>query len=152
MRSTAPGRSRSAQVTAWISCLCSDAPRAVIGCIRHVQPGRRFRAAFAADFDLRRGPGRRGRYRASPPTEPDLRALPYPVPRASGSLRHVAAHDPQASGTATRLGACMDQALSGLEVAMRQGGSSPDGWVPVESLDPIVFRRSGDPSSGSRGA
>ena len=44
-------------------------------------------------------------------------------------------------------GAAFDPALSGLEVAMRQGGSSPDGWVLVESLDPIVFRRSGHPSS-----
>ena len=42
-------------------------------------------------------------------------------------------------------GAAFDPALSGLEVVMRKGGSSPGGWVLVESLDPIVFRRSGRP-------
>ena len=49
-------------------------------------------------------------------------------------------------------GAAFDPALSGLEVVMPKGGSSPGGWVLVESLDPIVFRRSGDPSSRSRSA
>ena len=49
-------------------------------------------------------------------------------------------------------GAAFDPALSGLEVAMRQGGSSPDGWVLLKSLDRIVFRQSGDPSSRPRGA
>ena len=46
-----------------------------------------------------RGPGRRGRCRASPPTEPDVRALPHPVPRVSGSLRDVFAPDPQTPRT-----------------------------------------------------
>ena len=32
-------------------------------------------------------PGRRGRCRAPPPTEPDVPALEHPVPRMSGSLR-----------------------------------------------------------------
>lgn len=38
-------------------------------------------------------------------------------------------------------GAAFDPALSGLEVAMRQGPRARGGWVVVESLDGIVFRR-----------
>ena len=50
------------------------------------------------------GPGRRGRCRASPPTEPDVRALPHPVPRVSDSLRDVFfAPDPQAPRTMVAL-------------------------------------------------
>ena len=45
------------------------------------------------------GPGRRGRCRASPPSEPDVRTLPHPVPRVSGSLRDVSAPDPRAPRT-----------------------------------------------------
>ena len=44
-------------------------------------------------------PGRRGRCRASPPSEPDVRALPHPVPRVTGSLRDVSAPDPRAPRT-----------------------------------------------------
>ena len=61
-------------------------------------------------------PGRRGRCRAPPPcpgawcrssgwpgTEPDVRALPHPVPRVPGSLRDVYAPDPQAPRTTALL-------------------------------------------------
>ena len=38
-------------------------------------------------------------------------------------------------------GAAFDPAHSGLEVAMRQGVGARSGWVRVESLDHILFRR-----------
>ena len=38
-------------------------------------------------------------------------------------------------------GTAFDPALSGLEAAIRQGGSSSGGWARVENLDPVVFRR-----------
>ena len=38
-------------------------------------------------------------------------------------------------------GAAFDPAQSGLEVAMRQGVRARSGWVLVNSLDDIVFRR-----------
>ena len=49
-------------------------------------------------------------------------------------------------------GAAFDPALSGLKVALRQGGSSPDGWVLLKNLDTVVSRRSAEPSTRPRGA
>ena len=45
------------------------------------------------------GPGRRGHCCSPPPTEPDVRALPHPVPHVPGSLEDVAAPAPQMPGT-----------------------------------------------------
>ena len=49
-------------------------------------------------------------------------------------------------------GAAFDPALSGLEVALRQGGSSPDGWVLLKNLDPVVSGQPAEPLTRPRGA
>ena len=83
-----------------------------------------------------------------PPTEPDVRALPHPVPHVSGSLKDVVAPDPQMPGTtAPRRLAWLSAAVTLTRV--KELSVSPA--CPVSGSDHAVppFPRTGPDGHGS---
>ena len=91
-----------------------------------------------------RGPGRRGHCCAPPPTEPDVRALPHPVPHVSGSLKDVVTPDPQMPGTTA------PRRLAWLSAAVTLTRSDGVQCLPRVSRQRIRSRGAPLPSDGSR--